>query len=65
MFKTKFLESNWLRIGAHVSVWVILMLLPILSTTELKNGIAPIFKRNWIPILFYAFNFLCKLSIFN
>jgi hypothetical protein len=54
MLKTKCLESNWLKIGAHISVWVILILLPILSSSELKGGIEPIFKRNWLPLFFYA-----------
>jgi len=57
MLKTKSSRLNWLKIGAHVSVWIILMLLPILSTNEFKNGIAPIFKRNWLPLLFYAIIF--------
>jgi len=57
MFKTKFLELNWLKIGAHISILVILMLLPVLSTNELKNGMGPIFKRNWLPLFFYAIIF--------
>lgn len=33
------------------------MLLPVLSTNELKNGMGPIFKRNWLPLFFYAIIF--------
>jgi energy-coupling factor transporter transmembrane protein EcfT len=57
MLKAKVSDLNWLKIGAHISVWIILMLLPILSTTELANGMKPILKRNWLPLFFYAIIF--------
>lgn len=71
MEKTKFLELNWLKIGAHISVWVIVMLLPILSTTNLELGVRPILKRNLLPLIIYAIIFylnyvyLIRMFLFN